>query len=64
MQRSLFVPDSSKRSKRKPSLIERADRYEQGQLECARRIVAEPNRYRGFLLQWAKDYLQKHSNRF
>jgi hypothetical protein len=43
IQRNVFVPDSPRRSKRKPSLIERADRYEQGQLECARSTLDEPN---------------------
>lgn len=64
MQRSLFVADSPKRSKRKPSLIERADRYEEGQLECARRAVAEPNRYRGFFCSGPKTTCRSIGTRF
>lgn len=60
MQGSLFPSAPSKRSRRKPSLLERAERHTEGQLECARIIVAKPHRYRGFLLKWAKAYLQKH----
>lgn len=60
MQGSLFPSAPSKRSGRKPSLLEKAEQREAGQLACARLIVADRARYKGFLLRWAENYLQRH----
>jgi len=62
MQGSLFPSAPPKRSRRKPSLLEQAEQRDAGQLACARLIVAERARYRGFLLKWAETYLQKHGD--
>ena len=59
-QRKLFPAYRRSKGARRNSLASLSDPYTEGQLECARLIVAEPNKYRGFLLDWARSFLEKH----